>query len=181
MFLQKSSKIMNYAKFSLARTGTHSVRAEQRCDDKLIANGHRAEIYSNSYTEYIVKDLMGSERWYGFSIYLPEDFSLNYEDYGWHINLAQWHGTPDSKLGEISRSPPLTLWFNKNYVVNDWQINRRWDLKKDSTDSGTGKNYLLDPLDADELGKWSDWVFHVKWLVGDDGFFYKFGKMENLL
>jgi len=153
----------------VARTGTHSVRVDLRCDDKKMANGLRAEIFPNSPSEYTVKVAMPSEQWYGFSIYLPEDFSTNAQDYGWHINVAQWHGSPDQDIGEISRSPPLTLWFNKKYSDQPvWQVSKRVDLKKNSTNSGIGENFLLDDI-RDDLGKWTDWVFHVKWSIEDDG------------
>lgn len=39
---------------------------------------------------------IGGEYWYGFSIYLPEDYVA---DAIWEI-VAQWHGRPDFDLGE---------------------------------------------------------------------------------
>lgn len=155
---------------TVARTGTHSIRAEQRCDDRLMANGHRAEIYPNSLSEYTVKVPMPSEQWYGFSVFLPEDFSTDAQDYGWFLLVAQWHGSPDKDIGEISRSPPLALGFNKKYSNDSvWQVNKRYDLKKNSTNSGHGENFVLDNIE-DDLGKWTDWVFHVKWSINNDGF-----------
>lgn len=99
------------------------------------------------------------ERWYAFKIFLPADYAT---DTSPEI-LAQWHNWPDQDLGEGWMSPPLAL-VTKN---GNWQINRIWDTASVSSNdqvksNNTKETIILGPY-ANDRGKWTSWVFHIKW------------------
>lgn len=99
------------------------------------------------------------ERWYAFKIFLPADYAT---DTSPEI-LAQWHNWPDQDLGEGWMSPPLAL-VTKN---GNWQINRIWDTDPVSSNDRVRENntkitHILGPY-ANDRGKWTSWVFHIKW------------------
>jgi len=81
-----------------------------------------------------------TERWYGISYYLPKDYV---SDVCPEL-ITQWQSLKGV-------SPPLALWTNNGI----WQIVQ---FGKEHTDLG-----------AYETGKWTDFVFHVKWSTGSDG------------
>ena len=116
---------------------------------------------------------VGGEYWYGFSIFLPDDYV---PDKIWEI-VAQWHGVPDFKLGETWRNPVMALYTTGGH----WGLVNRWDAKpntfaKGKKAYGGTKRYDLGPY---KTGEWTDWVFHVKWSYRDDGFLevWKNGKL----
>ena len=113
---------------------------------------------------------VGEEYWYGFSIFLPEDFIVNDN---WEI-LAQWHGYPDFDIGEDWRCPVMALLTsNPNYTSSwgKWTLNLRYDSKENTIVGGKevyeGENTF--ELGAWETGVWTDWVFHVRWSYESDG------------
>lgn len=105
---------------------------------------------------------VGGDIWYGFSIGLPNSYV---KDNIWEI-VAQWHSVPDTNLGEHNyiQNPPLSL-HTGNGV---WTISSIWDSKPLTTkDTYEGKkNYNLG---AYETGKFTDWVFHIRWSPKSDG------------
>ncbi|MEN6576044.1 MAG: polysaccharide lyase [Phycisphaerales bacterium] len=125
-------------------------RAKDRYPDRTEVMGPRAEI--------------GKEYWYGFSILLPDEYI---PDRVWEI-VAQWQGTPDSELGEKWRNPLLAL----STTNGRWGWVSRWDAKRNTFETGRReyggiREYDLGPY---ETGVWTDWVVHVKWSYGSDGF-----------
>ncbi|MGI6454067.1 MAG: polysaccharide lyase [bacterium] len=136
------------------RAGKYAVRVEVRRDDPDVSSSKRSEI--KQPREPQVK----CERWYGFSIYLPEDYI---QDHLPEI-VTQWHGSPDMDDGEVWRSPPLAL-ITQN---GNWRINWRWDADKIMKSNRSDGNEYQD-IGPYEKGKWTDWVFHVKWSWEDDG------------
>ena len=138
----------------LARAGRQALRTSlDRRKDKVAyrteVSGPRAEV--------------GQEYWYGFSIYLPEDYV---SDRIWEI-VAQWHGVPDFDAGENWRNPVMAL----STTNGRWGWVTRWDAKRNTFAGGKrqyGGNRNHD-LGAYERGVWTDWVIHVKWSFGDDG------------
>ena len=85
----------------------------------------------------------GDEKYYGFSVLLPEQFESGKE---YFFSVTQWHGY-DTDI------PPLTL----EYVHGKLQMHR-----------GRGRNIIM--LGSVEKGRWFDMVFHVKWSANEDGF-----------
>ena len=106
---------------------------------------------------------LGTERWYGISIYLPEDYELTAAS----NVVVQWHELPDFFLGEKFRQPPLVL----NTSGDEWSLLRRWDPDWVNVKVGPRGGSERVPLGKYELGKWTDWVIHIKWSADDTGFF----------
>lgn len=97
------------------------------------------------------------ERWFGFSTYLPNDWRVI--DRGNDV-LFQVHEQPDAC--ENWRSPPLSL-----RVVEDrmeWQV--IWDARRCTERTPTETVIADRPI---VLGRWVDWVVHVRWSYRRDG------------
>jgi hypothetical protein len=125
-------------------------RDTDRYPDRTEVSGPRAEI--------------GKEYWYGFSIFLPEDYV---PDRVWEI-VAQWHAAPDFDIGEQWRNPVMAL----STTAGRWGWVSRWDAKRNTFQSGRReyggtREYDLGPY---QRGVWTDWVVHVKWSYKPDGF-----------
>jgi hypothetical protein len=107
----------------------------------------------------------GKDYWYGFSIFLPAEYV---PDTVWEI-VAQWHDIPD--VGEDTRNPMLSL----TTTNGRWGVSSRWDDKPITQlkpgVAGTQWQYAGShsyDLGAYETGRWTDWVFHLKWSYIDD-------------
>ncbi len=137
-----------------ARAGTHAMKSSldrygDRYPNRTEVSGPRAEI--------------GGEYWYGFSIFLPEDYV---PDEIWEI-VAQWHSVPDFEIGEKWRNPVIAL----STTGGRWGWVNRWDAKRNTFQTGQRqyggiRQYDLGPY---ETGVWTDWVVHVRWSYGQDG------------
>ncbi len=111
---------------------------------------------------------VGKEYWYGFSIYLPgaADGADNYvADKYWEI-VAQWWAPYDSS--ECCRNPPLTLRTSMDGVGGHWYIGGKWSAKANNSNHDYDGTFSKD-LGPYETGKWTDWVFRVKWSYLNDG------------
>lgn len=120
----------------------------------------------------------GYEYLYSINIFLPKDWKFSKAG----ITILQWHEYADFDLGETWRNPPLKLEIDsgssgigRNYFV--WH---RGDSKKIT---GTNGPYEVSECIEvgnikDDLGKWTNWLFKVKWSFEDNGylFVYKNGK-----
>ncbi|MBF9197529.1 polysaccharide lyase [Microvirga terrestris] len=140
-----------------AREGNRALKVGLSPEDPRVAGSKRAEVRLKAVE-------LGEERWYAFSLFIPED---------WHsipevATIAQWHAVDDKILGEVGRAPPLRL-----VVKGDqWSIASHWDSRRIS-----GIPFLhAAPEGGDVLwsapltrGTWTDWVFHVQWSYNDDG------------
>jgi len=137
-----------------ARAGKHAMRTSlDRRQDQV---SYRTEVSGP-------KAKIGKEYWYGFSIYLPEDYR---PDRIWEI-VAQWHGVPDFDAGENWRNPVMAL----STTNGRWSWVSRWDAKRNTFASGKreyggARDYDLGPY---RQGVWTDWVIHVKWSYEPDG------------
>lgn len=138
---------------SPVRAGEHAVRFEIHKDQPDVAGSKRAEITLDNVPPT-------SERWYGFSIYLPNDYKT---DPTAEI-VTQWHAVPDFDKGEDWRSPPLAL-LTEN---GRWKVDRRWDARRVMPNNRPQGSEVRD-LGLYERGRWIDWVVHVKWSWQDDG------------
>lgn len=140
-----------------AREGERALKVGLAPEDPRVAGSKRAEVRLKAVG-------LGEERWYAFSLFVPDD---------WHpipeaATVAQWHAVDDKLLGEAGRAPPLRL------VIKDdqWSIASHWDARRLS-----GIPFLrASPQDGAILwtapltrGAWTDWVFRVRWSHGEDG------------
>jgi hypothetical protein len=125
-------------------------RSRDRYPDRTEVSGPHAEI--------------GKEYWYGFSVFLPEDYV---PDRIWEI-VAQWQGVPDTDIGEKWRNPVLAL----STTDGRWGWVNRWDAKRNTFQSGKREYGGIHEYDLGsyERGVWTDWVVHVKWSYEADGF-----------
>ncbi|HEX8910933.1 MAG TPA: heparin lyase I family protein [Humisphaera sp.] len=135
-----------------ARTGHGSAKFT------LPSTAQRAELTA-------MPDPAGSERWYGFSVFVADGVKPD----AVNTIVAQWHEQPDRDLGETWRVPPLYLAM----LNGKWVIATRWDSRPKSDGSWippapTGGRLELRPA-AVATGRWVDWVFHVKWSYASDG------------
>lgn len=107
---------------------------------------------------------IGGEYWYAFSSYIPRNWVRDPEP----EIIAQWHGRPDKHLGEANRSPPLAIRIQGDSYI----VDRRWDstliTPRKRKKRYSGEEYIaVGPISGD-LGKWTDWVVHVKWSYRDE-------------
>jgi regulation of enolase protein 1 (concanavalin A-like superfamily) len=107
---------------------------------------------------------IGQEYWMGFSIYIPRDFVVDLEDLT--DILMQVQATPDP--GEDYRSPIYDLSVN----ADRWSMIKRWDTRKTTPPGNTftGSEVIYTAPLGDSIGKWTDWVLHVKWSWQSAGF-----------
>jgi hypothetical protein len=129
------------------RSGTHSVRFQLYRHDKTYACGVRSEL-SADVEPPRADPLKPTERWYGFSIFLPYTWCTDPE---FEI-LTQWHHNADTG------SPPLAIMTGKvkGDTVNHWFISQpKW---------GTAETVNTD-IGRCSLNEWTDWIMHVKWSV----------------
>ncbi len=145
---------------SPVRSGNFALRTELRKTDPPYkshrANSHRAEFAEKK------RYPLPFERWYGFSVYLPNDWV---DDVAPEI-LVQWHDVPDAGEGPAGGPPFYIATLRGNWIV----INH-WDpapikIKKDLSPEG-GVEELW--TGAYEKEKWTDWVIHAKWSYQVDG------------
>ncbi len=106
---------------------------------------------------------VGREYWYGFSIFLPENYVA---DDIWEI-VAQWHGVPDFDIGEDWRNPVMAL----DTTGGRWGFVSRWDAKENTFAGGKRRYGGTQHYDLGKYhtGKWTDWIIHVKWSCNPDG------------
>ncbi|MFI1302034.1 polysaccharide lyase [Streptomyces sioyaensis] len=107
---------------------------------------------------------MGSEYWYGFSIYLPPNWQVDSQS---NI-LAQWHGrigkdTPKTK-GDGTGQPPVALAVSGG----EWQMKMHWNSEGPKFE-GPGSGTRTFKLGSIKTGAWVDFVMHAKWSHGSDG------------
>ena len=138
---------------SPVRAGKHAVRFRVRKDQPDVAGSKRAELVRDSVPPT-------AERWYGFSIYLPDDYRIDPTE----EIVTQWHAVPDFDEGESWRSPPLAL-LTEN---GRWKVNWRWDARKVTPKDNPPASEFHD-LGPYDRGRWTDWVVHVRWSWGDEG------------
>ena len=142
---------------SPVRVGAYALESSlDRFNDPV---SYRTEVVPQEHPDAMV----GDDMWYGFSIFLPDSYV---PDSVWEI-VAQWHGRPDFDIGEDWRNPPLALHTSDGV----WTVSNIWDSKANTFESGervySGSRHF--DLGAYVTGRWTDWVFHVKWSYESDG------------
>ena len=112
--------------------------------------------------------IIGREYRYSILIYLPEDWKFD----SYLKLLMQWHGIPDRDRGEKHRNPPVALEIHdgqsgvgSNYIIR---------IRSDSNNvTGLGAYEIDEKIDigsiVEDFGKWTKWVFQIKWSYESDG------------
>jgi len=144
---------------SPVRAGKYAARFEIRGGDRAgLLGGYRAEIHE--FPRHIAP--LGSEKWYGFSIYVPRDWpELNNRTV-----IGQWHATPDLLRGEVWRSPPLAIRYREGRL----RVTARYSKERVQKENDGTRLELYSHPGEFAKGRWHDWVFHVKWAPNEDGF-----------
>ncbi len=155
-----STRIVNFP----VRAGKQAVKITLKKDDPFVAGSKRAELKLGGVEA-------NSEQWYSFSVFLPPTYK---QDPSGEI-IAQWHDKPDRELGEGWKSPALTL-STRN---GRFYLGRRWDSKQVSVNNLPEGEEAID-FGRYQTGKWTDFVFHVKWSYTSDGLLevWKDGQLE---
>ena len=151
------------------RSGEKSMRFEVRSGDCSWARvgwndcakyRERREKKQNGYNR--------GERWYAWSIYLPQDFPVIWQA----INvLGQFHN-------ENHYQPPFMFQIQGEADVKTKKFTEYYTIR---SLGGSHGNYRL--IDLEEMrGAWSDFLIHANWSTREDGFFrvYVNGKLGTL-
>lgn len=134
--------------------GRNAVRFEVDRNEEKVNGGYRSELRMAKEASADI------ERWYRFSIFLPEDYEI---DSTYEV-LAQWHEVPDFSLGEKWRTAPISLQTNKE----KWRINVNSASAEVNTDKTINLKKNIEVGDI-KKGVWTDWLFHIKFSYQDDG------------
>ena len=97
-----------------------------------------------------------TERWYSWSIFLPEDWEINTTE----ETIWQVHNYPDTSPAEASVAIPPTMGM---YTTTDGRlrVENVYDANATTTSgSPTVRNLFYTSLDR---GQWTDWVLHAVW------------------
>lgn len=142
---------------------THPVRGGQYAFRHLVNRcGERAELGMK-------KTVIGSTYWYGWSVFIPSDWSDN--DPGFDI-LAQWPIYPSAPNRQ------LACGADGSYMTrNQSEIIFKIQHKGEKADTECN-NYSLAQI-SDVRGKWIDFVINVKWTGNKDGFLKLWTKSGN--
>lgn len=142
-----------------------SVRFEVDVHNYLGEKGIRSEFAFASETH--------PERWYGLSIFAPQSYLPDPEP----EIVTQWHNNPDFKLAEGWLSPSLSMWVQNGH----WITRTLWDTSR-VTFQNMWQGQTAADLGPVEIGKWTNWVFHIKFSYKNDGLteVYKNGKRVYL-
>lgn len=141
---------------SQARSGQYSLRFQGRA-------GGRCEVVpwvGSTVLGRLQREPFHVDRWYAFSVYLPSDWQ---EDEQNEV-IAQWHSSKDVFFGETGgRGPPLAV----RIVGPNWRVTYGFDPDLVSEPgSKAGSVAYEGPL---AVGRWTDWVMHVRWSHEADG------------
>lgn len=132
------------------REGSKALRIDSR------ANG-RCEVLpwvGSNVLGRLIREPFEHDRWYAFSVYLPEDWQHNDQN----EVIAQWHGSKDIFLGEEGgRGPPLAL----RIVGSEWRVTHGADA--DFLSEPGPKAFHIGARRPITKGAWTDWLFNVRW------------------
>ncbi|MBN1672579.1 MAG: heparin lyase I family protein [Kiritimatiellae bacterium] len=121
---------------------------------QLSGNHYRSEVIPKVVRQYI-----GQEYWVGISIYIPSawyDDGLTLDSplvFQFHHN--SWSGVPDMEL-------PLNIHIDPK-ESDAWRV-------KQAGPNGQGIVYVYEASYLPDKGKWTDWVFNLRFSPGSDGF-----------
>ncbi|MEM8784051.1 MAG: heparin lyase I family protein [Planctomycetota bacterium] len=98
-----------------------------------------------------------TDRWYGFSMYLPSATNGMADDSEWEL-LVQWQGRRNVGANEMSRVPPAAILHKDNRLVFKWYYDTQWISTPGS--QILGGQVELGPADKDV---WIDFLVRIKW------------------
>lgn len=145
------------------RPVTAPVRAGNYAAEFVTTAGGRCELLpwiGSTILGRQIREPFNMDRWYAFSVYLPADREPDKQN----EVIAQWHSSRDVFFGEKGgRGPPLALRIEGEH----WKITYGWDAALVSRGKyKAGHTLWAEPYTT---GRWTDWVFHVRWSHRSDG------------
>lgn len=100
------------------------------------------------------------ERWYGVRIFVPSDWEFGSANTADQSDIVtQWHHLSSLPASATGKYPPLSV----SIQGTTWAINNNFGVEGQATRDNfvaTGR------VDA---GRWTAWVFHIKWSPESDG------------
>lgn len=142
-----------------ARRGQKSFRAYLNRDRSKLS--FRTETVPRGGVDDIRKIPMGEEMWYGFSVYIPEDYVA---DFSATESIANWHGDNSVLPKKVIRGDG----FGAN--VSLLAKAGRWVVSVFYGEPGKRKQkWWSSELPALSPGSWNDFVFHMKWRSDQSG------------
>lgn len=155
----------------IMRSGKYAGKSQVIRADEGAPFNYRCELVPARHKYIFIKEpiyaKIGKEYWYGFSIHLPGNWIITDEA----EMLAQWHGKRD--VGEGFRNPPLGLRIRKDFYELELASDADFITftKGEKIDNCKYDRRELVPIGSIEqdLGKWTDWVFHIKWDYNKSG------------
>jgi Polysaccharide lyase len=138
---------------SIKRLGRYGMRSDlDRFNSPVMYRTEVTVIGSSPGTNF------NQEYWYGFGIYLPDNYVP--DNVAWEI-VAQWHGIPDD--GDRHGNPPLSLSTSRGV----WKLSNKWSSARIQNSSNMQSRSFTFGTYA--RGRWTDWVFRIKWSYGAEG------------
>ncbi len=104
----------------------------------------------------------GQEYWYGFSVYLPANYEVDYRG----DTLNQFLSVQND--GEPYRAVNPAIAFRPK--AENWNLLIRADSRLNwvKPDYETVESFNMGSWQED-VGQWTDWVYQIKWSYGEDG------------
>ena len=151
-----SIKIQN----EIVRAGDGAVRFELRPFDGYNdgnINSSRAELSESSYRAAMNRDI-----WYGFSIYIPDEYPAME---GKSMVIGQWHQNDRWGYPPLSQNYDVT---NEELLI--YLIPARFWTSSDGTKHYSKKRGLWKIKDFKQ-NVWHDLIYNIKWTGDDNGYF----------
>ncbi|MEM7627491.1 MAG: heparin lyase I family protein [Planctomycetota bacterium] len=114
-------------------------------------NTRKAHLFTD--WEYLYK----TDRWYGFSMFLPSATNGMADDSEWEL-LTQWQSRRDVGAGEMSRIPPAAILHKDNRLVFKWYYDE--NVLSFPGSQILGGQIEVGPADKDV---WIDWLIRIRW------------------
>jgi len=162
-FLQHASDVIEVVD-DIVNNGRYSLKFTVRPGDAATKgdfqrNKERSEIERVRFGK---EGLAGSEQWYGWSLYIPEDDSYRTKR-GAFMILGQWH----QSLEGMTQNDKLEGWATPPVSVTYMAAPDGRTGMKIAHGLARDKKIFLTPI---KKGQWINWVFHIRWSKKDDGF-----------
>lgn len=146
---------------SIVRGGQYSGRFEVRPGDRDLWNPDTIHVeVLDKYNAHIGEN--PSDIWYGWSVYLPGDFSGKTEDL--RGIFSQFHAQKDER--DILRSPNLAF----RYTHGDGMVSITSRSSSEPYQSSNDGVEIIQASFTPIYGGWNDFIVQVKWTWTENGF-----------
>ena len=151
----------------IVRRGVYSAKMTVHDGDEFLdTGGERVQLERPD----IYNEQEGDEYWYQWSTFLPADWQnltgvANGDDW---LLVADWHPTQDPDFENVCQPLQIEIDGNNQFIARMLTGNvSGYDCYQGSGTAFSDSEIIVNNI---ELGKWNDFVIHVKWTVENDGF-----------